>query len=330
MPLSNVDTIAPYPKLLDSEYHEPAFDFSRFNNSFDLVEYGCSFQPDDHPTRRTGYDPVCPHPYVPAGWNLQPGGPNASEVVFGDCSQIIASSSITYNQVFVTYALISMVQVCMWLYFLKQINDAKLHKLKRFWWIPNPNVNEQIILICMLGSFNHVILSIDVDNAAGRLPIWLTDIFMALNFVCATSCNAILIISWVTVIDGGKNRKTPFWARMLKNWSIAASFTFEIGCSLLERTTGRAATFGSNTIAANGDIMSFKYLINAIVMTVYGIICFKYGRKITRMLRHGKVSVSERSVRAGSKSCESRKRVCRIEIVRAGSKACERSEPHNN
>ncbi|GMI61238.1 hypothetical protein ScalyP_jg7131 [Parmales sp. scaly parma] len=290
MPLSNTG-LAPYPRLSDSEYHEPVFDFSRFDNSTELVKYGCSFMPDDHPTRRAGYDPVCRHPYVPKGWNLQVGGPNASEVVFGDCSQIIASTSETYNMICVVYIIIALLQMVMWLYFLKQINDVRIRPLKRFWLIPKPNINEQIMLLCLLGAFNHVVLSIDVDNAAGRLPIWLTDIFMALNFFVGTSCNAILITSWVTVIDGGKNRKAPTWARVFKYGSVIASLVFEVGCSLAERVVGRASTFGENTVAANGDVMSFKYLVNAVVMTIYGVICFRYGRKISRMLRHGKPQV---------------------------------------
>jgi len=48
---------APFPKMTTEQYYPEAFNQAgRFNNSADLVNYVCAFEPMDHPSREFASD----------------------------------------------------------------------------------------------------------------------------------------------------------------------------------------------------------------------------------------------------------------------------------
>jgi len=39
----------------------------------------------------------------------------------------------------------------------------------------------------------------------------------------------LLVTSWITIIDGGKSKKTPPWAKLLSDLAKVTSYTAEVG-----------------------------------------------------------------------------------------------------
>ena len=184
----------------------PPFDMvGRFKNSSEVVKYVCSFEPHDHATRGAGYDPICPFPHAPKGWVMGPDGPNATEVVFGDCSWYQAQGSKRYGMICLVHVIISLYSFVMFIRWLQQTNANKPKPMKYFWkFTSTPNVTEQLIILGIIMSFFDIILAADITNAGGWIPLWLGDVAMGVQFSCGAYLIPLLVTSWVTIIDGGE------------------------------------------------------------------------------------------------------------------------------
>jgi len=57
---------------------------------------------------------------------------------------------------------------------------------------------------------------------------------MAINSI------ACLVTSWIAIIDGGKSKRAPKWARILRIVASGSVFITEIGFTFMERRSGHA------------------------------------------------------------------------------------------
>ena len=149
---------APYPILTPEEYYsEPFNQKDRFNTSADLVNYVCAFYPNNHPSRRSYYDPICPFPYVPAGWNLPVSNSTTANITFGDCSLKMSDASADYNTICAIYFTLAFIPIPILLWDLKRVNEMKEPKKqsKPFWLIKKPNTGEQLIYWSLFLSTMH-------------------------------------------------------------------------------------------------------------------------------------------------------------------------------
>jgi len=287
----------PYPTLLPDEFSEVEYDqVGRFRNSSDIVRYVCAFEPFDHPSKRNYFDPFCPFPYINAGWKL-PVVNESNSVVFNDCSMLISDSSQTYNSICAWYAGISAVPLIFLIFYLYQINERLDEKKKRkpFFVIKRPNTGEQLIYWTSYLSFIHTVMCIDMLGFAGRIPVWLGDLCMGSCYAMAIAIMSTLVTGWVTIIDGGKKKKTPRWALFLKWTSVITVFFAELCGTYLERRIGNAARY--TPWAMDGNTTLIRYIVFMVFYSIYGVVCFLYGLRIIVLLSAGKSGLSSQAKR---------------------------------
>ena len=82
-----------------------------------------------------------------------------------------------------------------------------------------------------------------------RVPSILCDLLMGSCWGMAISIMACLVTSWITIIDGGKSKRTPKWAQALRYTASITIFITEIGMTFVERRVGHASNYD---LAANG------------------------------------------------------------------------------
>ena len=287
---------APYPILTPEEYYsEPFNQKDRFNTSADLVNYVCAFYPNNHPSRRSYYDPICPFPYVPAGWNLPVSNSTTANITFGDCSLKMSDASADYNTICAIYFTLAFIPIPILLWDLKRVNEMKEPKKqsKPFWLIKKPNTGEQLIYWSLFLSTMHSGLTIDIMGWALRVPSILGDLLMGSCYGMAISIMACLVTSWITIIDGGKSKRTPKWAQALRYTASITIFITEIGMTFAERRVGHASNY--DLAAMDGNVVVMRYLVFVFFFGLYGAVAFFYCLKILGMLMSGKKGMSSQS-----------------------------------
>ena len=75
----------------------------------------------------------------------------------------------------------------------------------------------------------------------------------------------------ITIVDGGKNKKTPPWARFVCNFCIGFSYFGEVVGGLAEYRTGEAVTYSG---ALDGRVTSSKYIVAVLNCLVIAVLCF--------------------------------------------------------
>ena len=99
-----------------------------------------------------------------------------------------------------------------------------------------------------------------------------------------TNIVVVLATEWVTVVDGGKSRKTPPWASKLKKICIPLVWVSEISLGFIELNIGEA---GNRIDAYDGSVNAFKCFFNICVFGLYTSICLVYIVKINKQLKLG-------------------------------------------
>ncbi|GMI61604.1 hypothetical protein ScalyP_jg2124 [Parmales sp. scaly parma] len=95
------------------------------------------------------------------------------------------------------------------------------------------------------------------------------------------------------IIDGGKSKRAPKWARILRIVASGSVFITEIGFTFMERRSGHASNYDS--MAMDGNVIITRYLLFIIFFGAYGVVAFGYGLKIIGMLASGKKGMSSQA-----------------------------------
>ena len=229
------------------------------------------------------YVPICQFPYVPSGWNDH-GEPGFGDVKFNDCSITLSEAINGYNQQCMMFCLIAFVPFLISCLFLKLTNDRKKKGRNKFWFlVKNPNVSEQLLLLGVLLGLAHTVRCIDVMGFADRVRQ--DTLYTLSTSICVSSpfhAGFILVRSWITIIDGGKSKKTPKWAAWFCGIGICSTYIIEVSCGLLEYRLNGAQ---NNYAAIDGKTNSVKMLNGFFWAGSLSIILIMYGRRISKQLR---------------------------------------------
>ena len=262
------------------------------------------------------YDPVCRWPYVNKGW-AEDGEPGMKDVVMDDCSITMAQASGTgylfgtkYDTKCAIYSFIAFIPFLLSWYYLKLAAEARpKNKKSKYYWFPfyphRANMNEKMIATNCFFSICVVIVCSDIECLSGRLD-WESSrsFFNALAQAVPTHIAVMLVTAWVTVVDGGKHKKTPTWARVLEWTSIIYLYLVSVTLSL----AGYHICLTDNDIplderaceynhypSEDGIIAGLKKMAIMLIFLIYGLLSGFYGLKITRTLRGNKKSGKESS-----------------------------------
>jgi len=98
-------------------------------------------------------------------------------------------------------------------------------------------------------------------------------------------CRSIMLATaWVTIVDGGKQRRTPAWAKWLGRIEMGLIYFSEIVLAQVEFNTGDAVNY---SFAINNRVTIVKYFLALQQYVIYFVICLVYGGKIRSMLKGG-------------------------------------------
>lgn len=131
----------------------------------------------------------------------------------------------------------------------------------------------------------HFFLCIDIDCHAYRVRLQTARTVMMGFCVAAPIQLAILLVTaWITIIDGGKKKATPRWAKIYARVSYGGHYFIEVFGGYFEYRIGDAAV---NEGALEGNVNSVKYVHHMYICFVWGILAWIYGRRITAQLKSG-------------------------------------------
>jgi len=280
----------------------------RFDNASHLFKYVCVDNMLGLESRKPQFDyiPVCKYPYVNKGWG-DDGVEGFDDVVLNDCSITLSQSMGGYDKQCLTMILISLVPVGFNYLFLKMANDAKpKNKRQKRFWFPDkkPTINEQLLWLNVFLGLWHSARCIDPLGYAGRLTLRnFHTITTAFCVAIPVHIGFLLVVSWITIVDGGKSKTTPRWARAVYQSAKYSTYIVEISCGILEYRTGESAVYSA---AIDGRVAAIKYLVSVFWYFVGGTLCFVYGQKISNQLKSSKKDVAE------SPQLKRIKRMCRL------------------
>ena len=105
------------------------------------------------------------------------------------------------------------------------------------------------------------IFCVDIHGFAGRVPLYsnfLVSRTTTIGVMAAVPIHLsiLLVTAWITLIDGGKNKRTPRWAKWLGIIETVVVYCNEIGSAQLEFLTGDATNYN---YAMNNMVTFFKY-----------------------------------------------------------------------
>ncbi|GMI62711.1 hypothetical protein ScalyP_jg11159 [Parmales sp. scaly parma] len=218
------------------------------------------------------------------------GEPGYEDVVFNDCSILIADSLPGYEAQCTTFVIIALIPVFVSFMFLKTIDSNKKKSDKqKLWYLPGVkgklNLVERLIRINIVVGIAHALRCIDFCGYSGILDLSTSHTFFT-GICVAGPMHTIFLLatSWVTIVDGGKSKKTPKWAKICFEVAKYSIYISEIFLGLAEMNTPAVADYAG---AQDGRPSVIKYLFAAFWCLVYFVICFVYGRKIAQQLSMG-------------------------------------------
>ena len=177
---------------------DPIDQFSRFNSSYNLVDYVCGTATD------TDYDPVCPFPYINAGWGSVVGYhktnfEDASSVTLGTCSITYASSLDVWGFVYerAVYMSISVGCTLGASYLFVQLRrhrherrSASRSSIERR-YLGSLTLAEKLCLLNCLASAAHAVAWVDFWGYSATLPFQLVSFLKALTASTLISIPAV-------------------------------------------------------------------------------------------------------------------------------------------
>ncbi|GMI13985.1 hypothetical protein TrVE_jg7429 [Triparma verrucosa] len=236
--------------------------------------------------------PYCDFPYVNKGWG-DDGEAGYEDVILGDCSLKMGNAfSSGYTMKRLIYGAINVITILTTLRFLqifqekRKISNAK-HK----------TINEQLCLLNVTICLAHFVICIDMDSLL-FFPYWFTGMLQGYCGAGMTSLAIMLVSSWVTIVDGGKSKKTPPWVSKLGKASMAVAFTVEVIGSGVEVIVSpeSAGTY-------NGTLNAFKGLTTGFILSIWAGVCFKYYLKIATQLKSGASSSGSKMIKKYCWAC---------------------------
>ena len=229
---------------------------SRFANVTELVKYACIDMAlgKTTPTRKDinlpqfAIVPPCAFPYINKGWDMD-GEPGYEDVVFNDCSILIADSLPGYEAQCTTFVIIALIPVFVSFMFLKTIDSNKKKSDKqKLWYLPGVkgklNLVERLIRINIVVGIAHALRCIDFCGYSGILDLSTSHTFFT-GICVAGPMHTIFLLatSWVTIVDGGKSKKTPKWAKICFEVAKYSIYISEIFLGLAEMNTPAVADY---------------------------------------------------------------------------------------
>jgi len=161
-------------------------------------------------------------------------------------------------------------------------------KNKYFFILKNPNLSEKLLLLNVLMTVFTVIFSTDMDGYAGRLPLfswfflWSRTTCMGFMSAVPSHLGVMLVTAWITIIDGGKNKRTPPWALWFGRFQYVGQYIAEVIGGNLEYIVGPGSNYSGGM---STEVTYYKYWFNTQHWVCYLYLCLAYGRKISRQLK---------------------------------------------
>ncbi|GMI41337.1 hypothetical protein TeGR_g7719 [Tetraparma gracilis] len=219
----------------------------------------------------------CPFPYVPKGFAYD--GEEGFEDVdtTGDCSITYAEAlGGGYETKCFVYFGANLLVLCVNLRWCQIFASKRKASGKK-----EMTVNENLCYINLLITVLHMIICIDPAGHADRIPYLLLNFIMSCIASLMVTIGILLVVSWVTIVEGGKSKKTPDWALKARNFSLAAVYFFEPGFAIVECLV---VPFEGGW---SGPLNGIKGTIFASICCVWAVICWRFGSKIAGMLKSG-------------------------------------------
>lgn len=130
-------------------------------------------------------------------------------------------------------------------------------------------------------SFFHGLCCIDYNAYSGIYSYEVISVFKGYCAAAFILVAALLITSWVSIIDGGKSKKTPKWATNLTYFTAFYGVFSECVLGIIEIQMSEYKG-GFDT-----DVNVFKNLSFALLCMIWAAVSIKYGWKISAQLKAG-------------------------------------------
>ena len=215
-----------------------------------------------------------------------------------------------YGKTCRTYAILAIIPSFFTIFFLclyskiklAESKNAKQEKGDHFFITKNIslsrklNLNEKMCWINVLVGVVHSIMNIDQRGWHGWGPIWMRTTMSGFLTAAAIHIAITLVTGWITLIDGGKAKKTPQWAVNLKRFCYFGLYVIETVLGNLQYHVGMSANY---EMYMDGTVVAIKNGWYCFTVLIYAFVGLHYGRKITQQLRTGsrKKSASEKRLK---------------------------------
>ena len=218
------------------------------------------------------YYPNCSFPFLPTTWGTTSDGNSTSS----DCRLTFSEfTGNNYNIRCALYGTIALFPALISRNFVKTLLVQTNGKM---------NTNIQLCYVNQFLSLIHLFMCIDPNAWANRISFTVIALCQGLSASCAYLVCVILVTNWIAIIDGGKSRKPPRWAIILRNICVSAMFIHDCGLCIAEIYVGEAANDGG---AIDGTTNAIKSAIFVVLIMIYFALTLRYAVKITRTLRGG-------------------------------------------
>mmetsp|Transcript_25347 Transcript_25347/g.47623 ORF Transcript_25347/g.47623 Transcript_25347/m.47623 type:complete len:357 (-) Transcript_25347:43-1113(-) len=223
--------------------------------------------------------PFCQFPYINDGW-LTSGDGDAetfNDIKLNSCNVTFADAmGSAYSSKCILYGLLNLVFViinCQYWYVIRARRLARKGKTM--------NLMEKLTMINLSVSFFHGLCCIDYNAYSGIYSYEVISVFKGYCAAAFILVAALLITSWVSIIDGGKSKKTPKWATNLTYFTAFYGVFSECVLGIIEIQMSEYKG-GFDT-----DVNVFKNLSFALLCMIWAAVSIKYGWKISAQLKAG-------------------------------------------
>ena len=124
------------------------------------------------------------------------------------------------------------------------------------------------------------------------MPYMLLSLLQGYNGAAMVSLAFLLINSWVTIVDGGKAKKTPPWMDKLTKFSISFVIFVEIFLAIVE-----IIVVPEDVASYDGTLNAIKGFMFAALCMLWAGICLKYYLKIRAQLKSGAASSGSKAIK---------------------------------
>jgi hypothetical protein len=219
---------------------------------------------------------------------MNDGQPGFDDVVFNDCSITLSKAlGSSYDIKSVVYFAISAIIFAANWKCLKITNDNRKDSARNYYAIipkRTRTVADKVLLWGMFHSANCLVFAVDMDGYAGRLP-WAVHEFclMVMTGPAPSAIIVELVNSWITIVDGGKSKKTPQWAKYVARFELSLYMIVTILDIVLGFTSPLARRYSTGYDVTFGS--TFTSYFKGQFQMIYTGLLIVYGRKISASLK---------------------------------------------